>query len=119
MNFPTTHPNWMWLYFGGFAILGMILFIMVIWTWMKLYKITDEQMRSVLKWQIFGYMFLFFGQWFACGIGAPPGNLMSPDISAHNLDRATLTASFSIFFAAPGWLCILIAQKKMMKIKEK
>jgi len=115
MNFPSTHSTGTWLYFGIFAIIGMILFILVVWSWIKLYKTTDKAMRSVLKWQILGFMFLFFGQWFACGIGAPPGNLMSPDPSVHNLDRATLTASLSIFFAVPGWLCILVSIRKMMK----
>ena len=117
-NFPSTHPNWMWMYFGFFSIIGMVLFILVIWNWMNYYKLTDKAERSIAKWQIFGYMFLFFGQWFACGIGAPPGNLMSSDITTHNLERATLTASLSIFFAVPGWLCILIAQNKMFKSKK-
>jgi len=118
MNFPSTHPNWMWMYFGFLAITGVVLFILVVWNWMKLYKTTDKEMRSALKWNILGYMFLFFGQWFACGVGAPPGNLMSADVSVHNLQRATLTASLSIFFAIPGWLCIIVALKKMMRIKK-
>lgn len=117
MNFPQTHPNWMWIYFGSFGIIGMILFILVVWNWMKLYKTTDGTIRSALKWNILGLMFLFFGQWFACGIGGPPGNLLSPDISTHNLERATLTASLSIFFAVPGWLCFIVSFRKLMNKK--
>ena len=117
-NFPTSHPNWMWLYFGFFSIIGMVLFILVVWNWAKLHKMSEGPMRSALLWNMLGYMFLFFGQWFACGIGAPPGNLMSSDVTTHNLDRAILTASLSIFFAVPGWLCILVAQCKMLKAKK-
>lgn len=113
MNFPASHPTWMWLYFGIFAIAGMILFILVIWNWMKVYKMSAGPERAAALWSGFGYMFLFFGQWFACGIGAPPGNLLSPDIETHNALYATVTAALSIFFSVPGWGCLLVAQRKI------
>ncbi|MBU0671375.1 MAG: hypothetical protein ABH835_04375 [Patescibacteria group bacterium] len=119
MNFPTSHPDWMWLYFGFFAILGMILFILVIWTWMKAYKLSRGPLRTTAIWSAFGYMFIFFGQWFACGIGAPPGNLLSSDISTHNTLYASVTAALSIFFSIPGWACILLAQKKTLQFFDK
>lgn len=115
MNFPPTHPDWMWLYFGIFAIIGMVLFILVIWSWMKVYKSSKGHLRAAAAWSAFGYMFIFFGQWFACGIGAPPGNLLSPDPTVHNTLYAAVTAMLSIFFSIPGWACILIAQRKMLK----
>lgn len=118
MNLPATHPVWMWLYFGIFATIGTILFILVIWNWQKYYQTTDGISRSLAKWQVFGYLFLFFGQWFACGIGAPPGNLLSSDPSVRNIEYATLAAAFSIFFSVPGWFCILIAQRKMLRSKK-
>lgn len=118
MNFPQTHSTGTWLYFGIFAIIGMVFFILTIWSWMKVLKMSAGPQRNALIWSGLGYMFLFFGQWFACGIGAPPGNLMSPDPSVHNLERATLTASLSIFFAVPGWLCIFVSHWKIIKQNE-
>lgn len=65
MNFPSTHPNWMWLYFGGFAVLGMILFILTIWNWMKYHASVKGNLRSAALWNGLGYLFLFFSGWFA------------------------------------------------------
>jgi len=115
MNFPTSHPDWMWLYFGFFAISGMVLFILAIWSWMKVYKLSKGTFRTAIRWSGFGYMFLFFGQWFACGIGAPPGNLLSLDITTHSIEHASLSAALSIFFSIPGWVCILISLRKMLQ----
>ena len=119
MNFPTSHPVWMWLYFGIFAISGMVLFILVIWNWTKVYKLSDGPLRSATKLSVFGFMFLFFGQWFACGIGAPPGNMLSSDIATHSVEHAVLSAALSIFFSIPGWVCILISQRKMLQFYKK
>lgn len=30
MNFPSTHPSWMWFYFGVFGTAGMVMFILAI-----------------------------------------------------------------------------------------
>ncbi|MBU0545838.1 hypothetical protein KKA13_01115 [Patescibacteria group bacterium] len=119
MNFPSSHPDWMWLFFAISAIIGTILFILVIWNWMKVYKLSDGPLRSATKWSAFGYMFLFFGQWFACGIGAPPGNMLSSDIATQSFIHAVVSAALSIFFSIPGWACILISQRKMLKFYKK
>ncbi len=118
MNFPTTHPAWVWLYFGIFGSVGTVLFILIVWNWMKVHSLAKGLLRSIAIWNVLGYMFLFFGAWFACGIGGPPGNLLSPDITTHSLDIATRTAAFSIFFSVPGWLCVLVGQRKMIKLAQ-
>jgi len=115
MNFPLSHPTWMWLYFGIFGTLGIILFILVIWNWMKYHAIVQGNLRSVARWSAVGYMFIFFAEWFACGIGGPPGNLLSTDIAQHNLFGAVGAASLAMFFSVPGWACILISQWKLLK----
>lgn len=119
MNFPTSHPLWMWLYFGIFAIIGMVLFILTVWNWMEGYKLSSGPMRTAARWSGFGYMFLFFGQWFSCGIGAPPGNLLSPDPATHSSLHALLSAALSIFFSVPGWACLLISSRKMLRFYKK
>ena len=74
MNFPASHPLWMWLYFGVFGSAGVILFVLIVWNWMKLLKLAKGYLRSAAIWSMIGYMFLFFAAWFACGIGGSPGN---------------------------------------------
>ena len=115
MNFPASHPLWMWLYFGAFGSIGVILFALIVWNWMKFQKTEAGFQRSAAKWTMIGYMFLFFSAWFACGIGGSPGNLLSGDSTTHFLPGATLAAVLAMFFSVPGWLCILIGQRKMLK----
>jgi len=62
-----------------------------------------------------GYMFLFFSAWFACGIGGSPGNLLSTNPGTHYLTGAIYAATLAMFFSVPGWLCVLIGLRKMLK----
>lgn len=112
MNFPLSHPVWMWLYFGAFGTLGIILFILVLWSWMKYHAAVKGNLRSAARWTATGYMFLFFAQWFACGIGGPPGNMLSPDMA--NYGAAVGAASLAMFFSVPGWACLFVAQRKLL-----
>ena len=62
MDFPLTHPAWMWLYFGVLGTAGTILFILIMWNWMKYHSFATGNRRVALKWNAIGYMFLFFAQ---------------------------------------------------------
>ena len=115
MSFPLSHPIWIWLYFGTFGTLGAVLFTLVIWHWMKVHALAKGFMRSAGKWSVVGYMFLFFAAWFACGIGGPPGNMLSSDPTAYNLSAATGAAILSMFFSVPGWASLLISQRTMIR----
>jgi len=115
MNFPTTHSIWMWLYFGTFGTIGAILFVLVVWTWLKYQALAGGYLRSAARWGMIGYTFLFFGAWFACGIGGPPGNMLSSESIAQNPSAATIAATLSMFFSVPGWACVLVSQRKMMQ----
>jgi len=75
---------------------------------MKYPAIVQKNLRSVALWSAVGYMFLFFAEWFACGIGGPPGNLLSTDIAKHNLFGAVGAASLAMFFGT--WLGMHINQ---------
>jgi len=114
MNFPLTHPVWMWLYFGSFGTAAAILFTLTVWTWLKYHALARGYLRSATRWSIISYMFLFFGAWFACGIGGPPGNMLSSDPTAHNPFGATGAAILSMFFSVTGWACLLVSQRKML-----
>ena len=115
MNFPASHPLWMWLYFGSFGSTGLILVTLIIWNWMRLLRFSEGYQRAAAKWSMMGYMFLFFSAWFACGIGGSPGNLLSANPDSHFLTGATYAAVLAMFFSVPGWLCVLISQRKITK----
>jgi hypothetical protein len=114
-DYTVTHPLWMWLYFGTFGSVGAILFTLIIWHSMKVHALVKGCQRSAARWSMVGYMFLFIAAWFACGIGATPGNLLSPDPAAQNPFLATFEAILSMFFSVPGWACVLVGQRKMLQ----
>ncbi len=113
MNFPPTHPLWMWLCFGLFGSADVILFTLIAWTWTKLHAHASRGLRTAARWGIVGLMFLFSAAWFACGIGGPPGNTLSADPSVHNPSAALGAAALSMFFTLPGWACLLVGLTKM------
>ena len=115
MNFPSNLPDWMWLYFGAFGTLGVVLFIMVMWSWTKYQALVDGNLRSASLWNAVGYLLLFLAQWSVCGMGGPPGNMLSSDVSTHNLDRAIQAAVLGILFSVPGWVCLLVGQRKLLR----
>lgn len=115
MNFPTSHPLWMWFYFGAFGTADLVLFALVIWNWMKFNALADGHLRSAARWNVFGYAFLFVAGWFACGIGGPLGNMLSPDQATWWQVAAVQAATLSMFFTVPGWVCLLMGQRKMLQ----
>lgn len=111
MSFPT----WVWLYFGSFGTVGAVLFTLVAWHWLKVHASAGGWPRSAAKWNMVGLMFLFVAAYFACGIGGPPGSLLSKDQSVHDLGSAYDSAILSIFFSVPGWACVLVGMRKMVQ----
>ena len=119
MNFPITHPIWMWLYFGAFGIAGAILFTLVIWYAMKAHSAMAGHLRTSAKWSMVGYLFLFLASYSACGIGGPPGNLLSSNPGVVNVYYATVASVLSIFFSVPGWICLLVSQRLLIRSANK
>ena len=111
MSFPT----WVWLYFGTFGTVGAVLFTLLVWYWLKVLTLAEGALRSAAKWNMVGLMFLFMGAYFACGIGGPPGSLLSHDQLTHDLEAAYDSAMLSIFFSVPGWACMLVGMRKMLQ----
>jgi hypothetical protein len=108
-----TFPDWVWLYFGAFGTAGAVLFTLTVWSWLRLQTQVTRSLRSAARWNMVGLLFLFLAAWFACGIGGPPGNLMSRDPATHNLEIGYLTAMLAIFFSVPGWACVLVGMRKL------
>lgn len=107
-------PNWVWLYFGTFGTVGALLYTLVVWYWMKVHSLAAGWVRSAAKWNMLGLMFLFVAAYFACGIGGPPGSLLSTDQLAHDIEAAYDSALLAIFFSVPGWACVLVGIRKLL-----
>lgn len=101
--------------FKGVSI-GAILFTVLIWQLMKKNAATQGKRWAIIRWLIFGYLFLFSAAWFACGVGGTPGNLLSPDPANHDPDIATNVAMLSIFLSVQSWACLAIGQWKSLRV---
>lgn len=109
MSFPT----WVWLYFGTFGTIGAVLYTLVVWYWMKFHSMAAGMLRSAAKWNMLGLMFLFIAAYFACGIGGPPGSMLSSDPLSRNIESAYDSALLAIFFSVPGWACVFVGIRKL------
>jgi hypothetical protein len=107
-------PDWVWLFFGSFGTVGAVLFTVVVWYWLRVHASAQGWLRSAAKWNMLGLMFLFMGAYFACGIGGPPGSLLSKDPSIHDLGSAYDSAILSIVLSVPGWACVLMGVRRML-----
>ena len=115
MSFPDTFPNWTWLYFGAMGSIAAILFTLIVLNWMKIRRLSAGYERIAALWRVWGFTFLFIAEWFACGIGGSPGGLLSTDMSIHYHFGGMFAAMLSMFFSVPGWICIFISQRKLLK----
>jgi hypothetical protein len=115
MDFLITHPVYMLAYFGTFGTIATILFVLLAKSWLAYHAMADQRRRSALRWSMVGYICLFTGAWFGCGIGGPPGNLLSADLATQNQTAALGAAILSMFFSVPGWACLLVSQRKLLQ----
>jgi hypothetical protein len=115
MNLPPFLPAWLYLYFAFFGTLALALVAVIFWTWMRVNRIAVGTLRRALKWNIVGYFFVFCAAWFACGIGAGPGWLLSSDIRMHNSQLAIAAAASGMLASVLGWICLLIGQRRMLR----
>lgn len=115
MNIPTHFPAWMFLYFAFFGTVALVLVAMIFWTWMKTTRLTAGPLRSALAWNAVGNIFTFSAAWFACGIGAGPGNLLSTDPALHQPFLAICAAVAGMFCSVVGWACLLVGIRKILK----
>lgn len=110
------YPLWQVLYYGAFGVLSAVFFVLTLWTWFTRRSSITGPLRSAVGWSILGYLFLFIAAYMACGIGAPPGgSLLSSDVAFRNFEWATTAAMLSKFFSFPGWVCVFVGMRKLMK----
>ena len=110
------YPAWQWAYFGILGSASAVFFILTAWTWSRSRSSTTGQLRSAIAWSMVGYVFLFIAAYMACGIGGfPGGNLLSTDVTAHKVDWGNTAAELSMFFSMPGWVCVFVGMRKLLK----
>lgn len=113
MRLPAEFPTWMFLYFAVFGSIALVLVALIYWTWMKTTKWTTGALRSGLAWNAVGTSLLFSATWFACGIGAGPGNLLSSDQAIHRPFLAGAAAVAGMFCSVAGWACLLAGIRRI------
>jgi hypothetical protein len=119
MTLPTEFPAWMFLYFAGFGTLALILLALIGWSWMKVMRLARGDLRRGLAWFAAGTVFLFSATWFACGIGAGPGNLLSSDVSIQRPFLAGAAGVAGMFCSVLGWSCFLFGIRAVLRALEK
>ena len=115
MTLPDEFPAWMFLYFASFGTIALILISLIYWTWMKTTRLTAGALRSGLAWNALGTSLLFSATWFACGIGAGPGNLLSSDPSIQRPFLGGAAAVAGMFCSVAGWACLLVGIRTILK----
>ena len=82
---------------------------------MKTTRLTAGALRSGLAWNALGTSLLFSATWFACGIGAGPGNLLSSDPGIQRPFLAGAAAVAGMFCSVAGWACLLIGTRTILR----
>lgn len=116
MSAPSYFPTALYLYFATAGSVVLVLVALVFWTWLKATRLTDGRMRSGLFWIAAGFVALFASQWFACGIGAGPGFLLSTDASMHQPFLATAAAVAGMFCSVLGWAFVLVGLIRIRRV---
>lgn len=110
------YPVWQLVYFGTLGSASAAFFVSTAWAWFKSRSSITGLLRSAIGWSMLGYLFLFIAAYMACGIGGRPGgSLLSTDVAARNTDWGTTAALLSKFFSLPGWVCVFVGMRKLLK----
>lgn len=99
-------------YFGLTGSLSLIFLILTIFYWAKKVALIEKTLRTGSRWKLMGYLFLFFGALFLCGVIWKPGAL----ITKHpNFELALPVLISAKGFFLLGWLSLLVGEIKAYK----
>lgn len=115
MGIPRYFPTWLFLYFTSLGTVALVLVALLFWTWLRTTRFSAGPLRSALAWMVAGFVFVLSAAWFACGVGAGPGFLLSTDASMHQPFLATAAAVAGMFSSVVGWVCLLVGFRKILK----
>lgn len=104
-------------YFGALGIALTILFVGIVWYWMKYNNVEEGKMRTAAKFKLIGYLFLLMAAWFMCGVAGYPGAALRPDEA--NYDMAISIAYLVMLFLFVGFSFVFLGQRQAYKAKLK
>ncbi len=100
------------LYFGITGFLSFVFLLLTIIYWAKKVALIEEPLKNGSKWKLMGYIFLFVGAMFLCGVIWEPGALIS---KTPHFELAIPIVFFAKAFFFLGWLSLLIGEIKAYK----
>ncbi|MGQ9619005.1 MAG: hypothetical protein ACUVUG_08620 [Candidatus Aminicenantia bacterium] len=102
----------MFLYFGLTGLLSLVFLVLTIYFWAKKVSLIEDSLRNGSRWKLMGYIFLFLGALFICGVIWKPGALIykNPDFKI----AIPILLSAKGFFLV-GWFSLLIGEIKAYK----
>ena len=108
-------------FFGITGFVLTLLFLGIVWYWMKYGAVEEGEMKTAANLKMLGYMFLISAVWFMCGVLGPPGSALRPEmvLKYGTLDTAIFTAYMLMVFLLVGFLLIFLGQRKACKARIK
>jgi hypothetical protein len=110
------------LFFGIQGAVTIIIFLLIVWYWMKKRPKLEKPAKAAGDLRIIGYYFFIVATWHLCGIFGISSYALKPEIMIkHGLQTvATTMTSHVMIELFIGWLFILISMyKENLKINKK
>lgn len=102
-------------YFGILGGLMTVLFLGMVWYWMRYGRLEKGTVKRAGDLKVVGYGFLIVASWLMCGILGPPGSAARPEIM---IAQGIVTSSYGIMlFLFLGFLFIFLGQRMIYKTK--
>ena len=102
------------LFFGVQGISILLLFLLIVWLWMKKRQELDEISKKVGDYRIVGYFFFIVATWNLCGIfGLAAFALKLEIMIEHGLQPNAITMTSHVMIELLlGWLFVFLAMYK-------
>jgi hypothetical protein len=102
------------LYFGVQGIAILLLFLLIVWLWMKKRPELDELAKTAGDYRIVGYFFFIVATWNLCGIFGLAAFALKPEMMIeHGLQPNAITMTSHVMIELLlGWMFIFLAMYK-------
>ena len=97
-------------FFGVLGSLLTIIFLSIVWYWMKYNEREKGALRAAAKWTMMGTSLLLMAVWFVCGMVSYPGFALTPERT--NPEAAIAIAYLAMLITLLGFALMLIGQRK-------
>lgn len=102
------------LFFGVQGIAILLLFLLIVWLWMKKRPELDELAKTAGDYRIVGYFFFIVATWNLCGIFGLAAFALKPEMMIeHGLQPNAITMTSHVMIELLlGWLFVFLAMYK-------